>query len=162
MRKTRGLWDPRHCRRVEEERRIAAEKLFKAHAELEARVLERTAALARANEQLQRDIAERKKAEEALWTSESVLLRIFDSIPDLLSVIDRDLRIVRSNWHGGMSMCPSISATTIHIAMRHIIRDRISRGENCHTIEVFRTGKPAVMENSIRKSDSRGPCLSCL
>jgi len=51
---------------VEEERRIAAEALNRAHAELESRVMERTAELARANEQLLIDIAEREKAEDSL------------------------------------------------------------------------------------------------
>jgi PAS domain S-box-containing protein len=131
---------------VEEERRIAAEKLLKAHAELESRVLERTAELARANEQLQTDIAERKKAEEALWKSESVLRKIFDSIPDLLSVIDRDLRIVRSNWHGGYEYVPEDLRDKSPYCHEAYYPGQDRPCENCHTLEVFRTGKPAAME----------------
>ncbi|HTP64125.1 MAG TPA: GAF domain-containing protein, partial [Geobacteraceae bacterium] len=67
---------------VEEERRMAGEELRKAHAELEKRVEERTAELARANEQLRIDISERKKAEEALWKSETILRMVFEAIPD--------------------------------------------------------------------------------
>jgi PAS domain S-box-containing protein len=131
---------------VEEERRMAAEKLHKAHAELESRVQERTAELARANEQLLNDIAERKKAEEALWKSESVLRRIFDSIPDLLSVIDRDLRIIRSNWHGGYEYVPEDVRARSPYCYQAYYPDQDKPCESCHTIEVFNTGKPAMIE----------------
>ena len=131
---------------VEEERRMAAEKLHKAHADLESRVLERTAELARANAQLLTDIAERKKAEEALWKSESLLRKIFDSIPDLLSVIDRDLRIIRSNWHGGYEYVPEDLRACSPYCYQAYYPDQDRPCESCHTLEVFRTGKPAVME----------------
>ncbi len=48
-------------------RRRAEEALRRAHAELEKRVQERTAELAQANESLQAEIVERKRAEEELW-----------------------------------------------------------------------------------------------
>jgi PAS domain S-box-containing protein len=131
---------------VEEERRIAAENLLKAHAELESRVMERTAELAWANEQRNIDIDERKKAEEALWKSESVLRKIFDSIPDLLSVIDRDLRIVRSNWHGGYEYVSEDLRDKSPYCHEAYYPGQDRPCENCHTLEVFRTGKPAAME----------------
>ncbi len=51
-------------------RRVAEEELRTAHAQLEQRVMERTAQLALANRSLQNDIAERTRAEEALRASE--------------------------------------------------------------------------------------------
>ncbi|HEX2768662.1 MAG TPA: ATP-binding protein [Geobacteraceae bacterium] len=131
---------------VEEERRRAAEQLRKAHEELETRVLERTAELARANKQLVVDIAERKRAEESLWKSENIVLRVFEAIPDLLSVIDRDLRIVRSNWHGGYEYVPEEVRDRSPYCYQAYYPERDKPCENCHTIEVFRTGKPAVRE----------------
>jgi PAS domain S-box-containing protein len=130
---------------VAERKRIES-TLLEAHDKLETRVKERTAELARSNEQLLSDIAERKKAEEDLWKSENILLKIFDSIPELLSVIDRDLRIVRSNWHGGYEYVPEELRNKSLYCYEAYYPGQNKPCENCHTIEVFRTGKPAAME----------------
>jgi PAS domain S-box-containing protein len=92
------------------------------------------------------DITERKRMEEELWKSESILRKIFDSIPELLSVIDRDLRIVRSNWHGGYEYVPEDIRNKSPYCHEAYYPGQDKPCENCHTIEVFRTGKPAAME----------------
>jgi len=55
------------------QRAWAEQELKKVHEQLEIRVIERTAALTEANEQLKREIAERRRIEEALRTSETRL-----------------------------------------------------------------------------------------
>jgi two-component system cell cycle sensor histidine kinase/response regulator CckA len=60
----------------------AEESLQRAHDELERRVEERTAQLAKANEELQGEISERKQAEEALKESEEKYRTILESIEE--------------------------------------------------------------------------------
>lgn len=60
---------------VRRERRRAGEQLRKTYEELEVRVKERTAELAAANEELRREITERKQVEEALRKSREDLNR---------------------------------------------------------------------------------------
>jgi PAS domain S-box-containing protein len=68
------------------ERKKGEEFLRKAHDELELRVAERTADLARANEELRKEIAERKLAEEALRkSSEKLKLFAYSVAHDLKS-----------------------------------------------------------------------------
>src|SRR5579864_2240832 len=55
--------------------------------ELDQRVAQRTAQLAAANEVLRKEVAERKRAEEALAASERNLRLIVDSIPGLVSLL---------------------------------------------------------------------------
>ena len=75
--------------RVQEEARIKAL--------LEAQVAERTAALTAANEELRCDIVERKRAEDALNTSQCLLQAIADNSTAIIYVKDLDGRLLFVN-----------------------------------------------------------------
>lgn len=66
---------------AENERKQAEEELARYRGHLEELVKERTAALARANEQLTREIQERKKVEQALQEWRQMLQSVLDTIP---------------------------------------------------------------------------------
>ena len=63
------------------ERKRAEEELARYRNRLEDLVKERTASLAKMTEQLTCEIAERKKAEQALWESQQMLQLVLDTIP---------------------------------------------------------------------------------
>jgi PAS domain S-box-containing protein len=71
--------------------------LLKAYADLESRVAERTAELAKANEALHAELQERQKIEAMLQQSRNTLRSVFDSISDPLIMVDDDLRIRMAN-----------------------------------------------------------------
>ena len=75
----------------------AQEALRKAHDELEIRVQERTGELKETNKQLQVEISERKEAEESEKQAAQLWQTTFDSISDMISIQDRDFRLVRVN-----------------------------------------------------------------
>jgi signal transduction histidine kinase/PAS domain-containing protein len=131
---------------VEEERGRVTEALEKVHADLESRVMERTAELASANERLRIDIAERKKAEDALWKSETILRKVFEVIPDMVAVLDRDLRLIHSNWQGGYEYVPQALRDAMPFCYDAFYPERGRPCDACHTLEVFRTGKPVSGE----------------
>ncbi len=66
------------------ERRIEA-----VNADLERRVVERTAELAATNRSLEREIAERKRAEETLRRSEARNRALLNAVPDMIFQIDK-------------------------------------------------------------------------
>ncbi|HET7500778.1 MAG TPA: PAS domain S-box protein [Kofleriaceae bacterium] len=68
----------------------AHDELRRAHEVLERRVLERTIELTQRNEELAREIAERKRAEEALVRSESQFRRLAEA--GIIGVISSDVR----------------------------------------------------------------------
>jgi PAS domain S-box-containing protein len=69
--------------------------------QLEQDVTERTEELHAANKQLQRELSERKKAEEKLRASEAFLEKIVEHIPDMIFVKEaKTLRFVRFNKAG--------------------------------------------------------------
>ena len=105
----------------------------------------RIAPILKARLERDRQEKERRRAEEALLKSESQLRSIFDAIPDLVSIIDKDYRIILSNWHGGYDYVPEdIRATRPHCYAAYYGTDRVC--EPCHAEEAFRTGKPVFRE----------------
>ena len=116
----------------------------KAHEDLEERVKERTLKLAEANEKLQVEIAERKRAEAALRQTGSLLQNTFKAIPDLLTVHDRDLRVVLSNRHGQKEVIEGGQGGLPYCYGWYMHRDKPC--EPCPTLEVFRTGRAVKAE----------------
>jgi two-component system sensor histidine kinase HydH len=66
------------------DRKIAEEALQKAHAELERRVQERTAELMTTNQQLKREIEDRKKIEKELRESETRYRLLINNVPSIV------------------------------------------------------------------------------
>ncbi len=76
------------------EKKLAEEALRKAHDELEKRVERRTAQLLEANEGLQNEILERRKAEELFRASEEKYRLLFENSFDVIYSIDRQFNVV--------------------------------------------------------------------
>ena len=79
------------------ERKRYEERLREARSELEIRVKVRTAELTRANEELRREINERKRLGEAFNQNKFFLSNVFSSIQDGISVLDKELNILMVN-----------------------------------------------------------------
>ncbi len=79
------------------DRKRADEELRKARDELEIRVSERTAELAKANTKLRSEIAERARAQMALKQSEERFRAIFETARDCIFIKDRSLRYTLVN-----------------------------------------------------------------
>jgi len=71
------------------QRRKAEHALQEAHEKLEIRVQERTAELANANEELKREITERKRAEKVIKDSQALYLSLVENLP--VNVLRKDL-----------------------------------------------------------------------
>ncbi|MDD5224712.1 MAG: PAS domain S-box protein [bacterium] len=84
------------------DRIIAEEKLRQAYENLESRVAQRTLELTKANQGLQLEIAERKRAEDALRESETMYRTLVETSPDVIALLDMDGRIIdisKANSH---------------------------------------------------------------
>jgi PAS domain S-box-containing protein len=90
------------------------------------------------------DVTEKVVAERSLRESEALLRSIFESTPDLLLLIDRDLRIVLSNWKGRDFVPLEERAGLPHCHKVFMGRERPC--EPCYAMEVFASGKPLIYE----------------
>ncbi len=82
------------------ERKRAESALKTAHAELEKRVIERTAELARANEQLKVELEQRRQAEAECSQSEKRFRELSDLLPSIVFEINRKGRLIYVNQTG--------------------------------------------------------------
>ena len=94
---------------------------------------------------LSQEVKERKQVEEVLRQSETSLRKIFETLPDQLHIIDKDFRILYSNWHGVYEYVPEEKRNQNPHCYKVYYGLEVPC-ENCHTIEVFRTGKPVILE----------------
>jgi len=83
--------------KVRHERKMAEEELRRAHDELERIVVERTAELVTANEELKAELMERRRIEEALRENQDLLNAVISGTNDAIFVKDRECRIIMAN-----------------------------------------------------------------
>ncbi|KPK42998.1 MAG: hypothetical protein AMJ78_00035 [Omnitrophica WOR_2 bacterium SM23_29] len=116
----------------------AKEALLKLKEELEIKVEERTNELRKTNEQLQAEVFERRKAEEALRESEERWRLLAQNIPDIILTVDREGKILAINR--------TVSGITIEETIGKSVYDYIAC-EHFNTLSktlerVFQTGEP--------------------
>lgn len=127
------------------QQRQAEQALREARDELEIRVEERTRELAKANEQLRVEIVERKRVEEMIRRAAEDWRTTFDSLTDLISIQDKDFRLVRVNraYADAFKMKPKEVVGRTCYEMIHGTNEPVS---NCPHQETFRTKNSATME----------------
>ena len=91
-----GIWETLEGAQL----RRAYDEVLRLNAELEQRVMERTAELTSINERLRAEIIERKQAEDELRAQKEILQKIFDHTPMMIGMIGADgqWRMVNQAW----------------------------------------------------------------
>ncbi len=90
------------------------------------------------------DISARKKAEEERVRWERILSGTFHASHDLIMVLDRDLRVVISNWRGGETIQDQEESGDLHC--HSCIQGQPAPCEPCPVREVFNSGRSASLE----------------
>jgi PAS domain S-box-containing protein len=122
----------------------AEKRLRQANRQLERQVEKRTAELPETLAQLRGEITKLKLTEEALNQTSSLLQNTFDAVPDLLTVHDRNLRVILSNWRDREDINEEERRSLPYCYACYMLRD--TPCEPCPTLEVFHTGHAVRME----------------
>ncbi|MBA4372320.1 MAG: hybrid sensor histidine kinase/response regulator [Thermodesulfovibrio sp.] len=121
------------------------DELTSYRSQLEQMVEERTEALRALNEELELDIRERRKIEEALRNSRAFVRNIFESVGEGLIVIDSTYRIISAN-RAFLSLTKQTIEKTIgrrcHEISHHSPEPCYLAGEDCPSQKTFETGEP--------------------
>lgn len=86
------------------------------------------------------DVTKIEEAEQAQQQQKKLLFNTFNAINDLILVLDRDLRIVTSNWKGYEYL--SEEEKQKHPHRYEILRHSNNSCESCHVLESFASGLP--------------------
>jgi PAS domain S-box-containing protein len=127
------------------------EKLQEAKEELELRVAERTAALAKANAELQQELSERKQTELALRESEGRYRTLIEQASDGIFIVDPYGCFIEVNTRG----CEMIGYTRAEI-LRMRISDSLYNEDLATTPIKFlelRAGQTTLSERRLRRKD---------
>jgi PAS domain S-box-containing protein len=101
--------------------------------------------LRKRNAELEAREGELRLARKAFERSEMLLCKAFNTIPDLVAIIDMNYRILISNWHGGYEYVPE-EARSGNPVCHKVYYGRKTPCKLCHVREVFRTGRPVIRE----------------
>jgi PAS domain S-box-containing protein len=128
--------------------------LRRSHEELESRVQERTAELAKTVEALEREVEVRSGTELALREREQQYKALVENAPDIIARVDREYRVLYIN-----PVIEKLSSKTRDWFIGRKIEEMETphKGEFITRLEeVFRTGTERVIESEYRPS-GRGP-----
>jgi len=143
------------------ERKRTEQALRDAHDELEQRVKERTAELASANEELKREIADRKRVEEDLAHERFLLVTLLEHSPDYIYYKDADSRFLRISKALARKYGLSDPSEAVGKSDLDFFDAEEAQQYRADELEIIRTRKPIVDKEEEQISPEGQPvCVS--
>jgi PAS domain S-box-containing protein len=123
------------------ERNQAQAAMREAHDQLERRVEERTAELARTNEVLRKQIADRKEAEDKLRDSEQMARALLNTPTDVAAVLDRRGIVLDANQTMRRRFQKSVDDLR-GVCVWDLLSPNVAKLRKSYVDKVFQSGKP--------------------
>ncbi|MFH1026427.1 MAG: PAS domain S-box protein [Pseudomonadota bacterium] len=97
------------------------------------------------NIELEALATEQRLDHEELERINTLLRKVFETVPDLFAIIDKNHHILLSNWHGGYGYVPEALRSGNPICYETFY-GRQAPCEPCHCLEVFSSNEPVFRE----------------
>ncbi|RQW87249.1 MAG: PAS domain S-box protein [Geobacter sp.] len=97
------------------------------------------------NKELEALVVEITKEHEELKKTTTLLRKVFETIPDLFTVIDKNHRILLSNWHGGYEYVPEPLRSGNPLCYEAFY-GRKAPCDQCHLKAAFESGEQVIRE----------------
>jgi PAS domain S-box-containing protein len=95
------------------------------------------------------DITEHKKSLDSLRESDELLRKVFDAVPDIVLVLNRERRVIHSNWHGFLSQVTESVRRSEPYCHEILHNPPAAFCGSCQTLMVLDSGQPTVVEKSL-------------
>jgi two-component system cell cycle sensor histidine kinase/response regulator CckA len=92
------------------------------------------------------DITDQKYAQDSLKESEKMLREVFQATPDMVLLLDRERRIIHSNWHGILQGVPQETRDRKPFCYEVLHNGLESFCEYCPTLQVLDSASPCITE----------------
>jgi two-component system cell cycle sensor histidine kinase/response regulator CckA len=92
------------------------------------------------------DITDQKKAQDSIKESERLLRKVFEAAPDMVLLLDRDRRIIHSNWHSFLHDVPQETRDRKPYCHEVLLKDLGTFCDTCQTLQVLDSGRPCITE----------------
>jgi PAS domain S-box-containing protein len=130
------------------DRKRAEEMLQSAHDELEVRIQKRTADLAKANEALRAEIAERKRTEEELRDREATMRALLNAPIEAATLLDANGTILALNETAAQALEKSADEL-VGLCIYDLLPPTVARSRKAQADMVFRLGAPVRFEDEL-------------
>ena len=130
-------------------RKQAEESLRNAYGELERRVRDRTGELAKANEGLQAEIAERRRAEQALRENEETIRALLNATTDVVALLDAQATVLALNEATALRWGKKLDQVLGHSVYQFLAPD-VARARKLRFDQAVRSGVPDRFEDEHR------------
>jgi PAS domain S-box-containing protein len=95
------------------------------------------------------DITEHKKSLDSLKKSDELLRKVFAAVPDIVLVLNRERRVIHSNWHGFLNHVPESVRASEPLCHEILLNSSSNFCESCQTLIVLDSGETTVVEMSL-------------
>jgi two-component system cell cycle sensor histidine kinase/response regulator CckA len=94
-------------------------------------------------------LADQKKAQDSIKKSEKLLRQVFEAVPDMIMVLDRDRRVIHSNWHGKAHDLPRETRDRKPYCHEVLHNEPGMFCDSCQTLQVLNSGRSCITEMTL-------------